>query len=123
MFWFWFHLIEGLVMLVLDVASIVVAWRLTKRRSWRIIAGIFFGVQTLALFTLMCDFNWHLYAPRFIYIGVYLWDFLGLSFFWTILFLFACWRFSRRIIRKIKSQSLPAPTAISEASVVSRREF
>jgi hypothetical protein len=127
MFWFWFHVLNNLLMLALDAIWWVLAMRLMTRGLWRILVCIFLAVQFVAFFSLLCDLDWRHYAPDAVLVAVVTWHHISLALGLAVLLPLGivrvcAWtvRFMARVTGVRREFSVAAP---ANAKAVSRREF
>ncbi len=88
-------------MLAMDAAWFVAVRRLTKRRLWRVLSGVFLAAQMAALLSLMCELDWTPYTPKAVLTGVILWHFFGFGFSLSIILLLVSVRACKWLVRSL----------------------
>jgi hypothetical protein len=78
-FWPVFYFLVHALMLVVDVAWWVVAFRLTKNRFWRTVISVFMSIQIVCLVTLHGPLSWVAYSPKPFLVGVVVWHNIDMS--------------------------------------------
>jgi predicted MPP superfamily phosphohydrolase len=113
-------------MLVVDAAWWVAVMRLTKRRLWRVLVGVFMAGQIGVLLSLLCELDWRVY-PKAVLVVIILWHRIALPLALAVLLLLgivrAChWLVRCRARRKAvwRNRSVATPTS---ANSQTRREF
>lgn len=127
MFWFWFIWGVFAVLIVVDVAWWIFAARLLKSSRSRAVVWAFLGAQTLALVSVMCDWNLLRHAPKSIQFSTLLWHYFALTVLFPLLLIgIGVW-----IYRKLSRANNEAPISAAETSsapaldgnTLSRRRF
>jgi predicted MPP superfamily phosphohydrolase len=127
MFWFWFWLVVDLIALGVDVALWTAAMRLTKRTPWRVLASVFMAGHMVAVYSLMCGFDWPRYTPKPALVAVASWHYfalgLGLAVLLPLGFIRVCAWIARRLRRRAAPVHPPLVAPPPSASGLRRREF
>jgi predicted MPP superfamily phosphohydrolase len=128
MYWYWFHEVIDLLMIMLNVAWWVIAMRLTKKVLWRTLIGLFMAMQLAAT---VDDLLGHvsrysidlaLYAPLPVLAVIIIWNYLILSALTLVGCVYLCVKFVRWRRSKSPAQA-PSLSAPAPADSVTRREF
>ena len=70
MFWFWFNLFLHIMMVVVNVAWVVITWRLTRSRFWRTLVTVFMAWQILALIAVHSPWPELAYRPKSLLVAI-----------------------------------------------------
>jgi predicted MPP superfamily phosphohydrolase len=127
MFWFWFHVINNLLMVALDAVWWVLALRLMKKGLWRFLVCLFLAAQMAALVSLICGLDWHQYTPAAVPVAVVTWHHISLALGLVVLLPLGimrggAWMLRRKARRSGDQRNLPV-AAPENAKAVSRRKF
>ena len=127
MYWYWFHVVIDLLMIVLNVAWWVIAMRLAKKTLWRTLIGFFLAMQIAAVVDDLLgrvsrySIDLGLYAPLPILAVIIIWNYLILSALTVVGCVYLCVKFVRRRRSKNSTRTpVPAPEPVDS---VTRREF
>jgi uncharacterized protein len=119
-FWFWFWWVHHALMILVDVAWGLLAFRLTKSRIWRAVISAFLGLQLAGVVFGMAGFDWPSHVPRAVFATVLVWHYVGLA---LLLPLGATriYGFTRGFVAKARRDTQDALPGTGQQ--VSRREF
>jgi predicted MPP superfamily phosphohydrolase len=122
-FWFWFWWVHHGLMIVVDVAWWLLAFRLTKGRLWRVVISAFLAVQLVAIVSGIAGVDWPSHVPRAVFAIVLVWHYLGLA---LLVPLGAVWGYAwaRRCLARLRKDRPEPPVAKpADATSLTRREF
>lgn len=131
----WIHVLANLLMITLDIAWWVVAFRLVQKPMWRILIGLFMAAQigavALELFSRLglnlIDLRY--YVPKFGLSIIVIWHYLALMGILAVGFAWCGVRILRRFGKKVSAQPASAPAPVPDPATpaithaLNRREF
>jgi hypothetical protein len=115
------------LMIVLDAAWWVAAWRQTKRRVWRWLVSLFMAGQMAVLLAIIAGVIRHidlpLQTPKAVLAAVVIWHFFGLAVLLPIGIVRVCAWVVRGLGRRAGLRRDPPAPAPAAGNALSRREF
>src|ERR1700722_15173661 len=123
MVWLWFWWITGSLMVLTDSIWWVVALRLTKRRSWRVLVSVFIAAQLALQLSLMSGLVSSRDLPKPVIVAIIVWHFFALAVGLVVLSTLGIMRagaWMARVIGLRRNRPVATPAT---AGSISRREF